>query len=202
LLIAGSGYKLTIDSKERPSKLDFLKRFFGRKAKNRTDHKPSGQDDIHEILNMEMNPKDIYLLQLLFKLPPDSAIQMLKSAISRSTDLNPVEFAFGDEEDKYIFNHNDYSKADISWAEKVFKIAMAGETKAKSDKFNEAIPLLKRALRMAPGHDLLLMTLGVCYGELKQYSTAIRVLERAQQLYPTNQRIKTNLEAVRRQSET
>lgn len=148
------------------------------------------QDDIQGLLNME--PKAPHLLKLL-SLPPVSGLAMLRGADE------PFDF-FTEDGNIETFDPKDYCEADLVWAEEVLKIGMEGSDKARAGRFNEAIPSLKRALSMAPGHDLMLMTLGVCYAQIGEFPKAIKILEQARKLHPDNSRIAQNLEAIKRAS--
>ncbi len=186
-------------------KVGVLKRLFLRKKAPQAgtsdlSTKESGRpasDDVDELLRQSPDPRRTYLLQVLLNLPPEDALRLVKAAVSRQPDHDLVKFVFGDEGIEMEFDHRNYAEADVQWAEQVFNVAREAEVKARSRRFREALPLLKRALRMSPGHDLLLLTLGVCYAELGELGTAIRILERAHHLYPSNSRIRRNLDALR-----
>lgn len=158
----------------------------------------SRPDDLDELLKLAPDPRRTYLLQVLFLLPPKKALSLAKAILGRQSDLDPVNIRFGDGTPTMTLDHRDYTEADMRWAENTFELAQQAEAKARSGQYADAIPLLKKALRMSPGQDMLLLTLGVCYAELKQFSTARKIIERAHELYPANRRINDNLEAVRR----
>jgi predicted Zn-dependent protease len=54
----------------------------------------------------------------------------------------------------------------------------------------------KKSLLLAPGGDLFLMSVGVCYVQLGEKERGIRFLKRAAQISPNNSRIQKNLQAA------
>lgn len=89
------------------------------------------------------------------------------------------------------------SQSDIDWARDVEKVVDLAYAAGQQGRCEESVRHYKRALRMAPGGDLFLMSIGVCYVQMGQKARGIRFLERATQITPTNGRIRRNLEAAR-----
>src|ERR1035441_771422 len=59
-----------------------------------------------------------------------------------------------------------FSTEDINWARRVNEYALKAEQAGKMDQHQRAIELYKDALRLAPGCDLYLMSIGCCYANL------------------------------------
>jgi len=67
--------------------------------------------------------------------------------------------------EKIEYDPKEYSESDIQWAQEVLSITRKGEDKGRMGNHKEAIPLLTKALKMAPGNDLLMLSLAVSYAE-------------------------------------
>jgi tetratricopeptide (TPR) repeat protein len=85
---------------------------------------------------------------------------------------------------------------DFLWAKKIEKIVNKAYQAGQSEKYEDSIKYYKQALKLAPGCDLFLMSIGVCYAQLGRKEEAIRYLERANLISPDNSRIRDNLNNV------
>ncbi|MBN2588535.1 MAG: hypothetical protein JXA96_01630 [Sedimentisphaerales bacterium] len=90
----------------------------------------------------------------------------------------------------------DITKEDVSWAIKVDIVAAKAAEAASRNDYRTAITFYKNALKLAPGADIYLMSIGCCYENLGQKQDALSYLKRAQDISPQNTRIKNNLEAL------
>jgi tetratricopeptide (TPR) repeat protein len=85
----------------------------------------------------------------------------------------------------------------IEWVRGINRVAAkavgAGDRRNAAD----AIKFFRESLKLAPGCDLFLMSLGVCYAASGQRKKGIAYLRRAAEISPHNARIKKNLEDVK-----
>jgi len=87
--------------------------------------------------------------------------------------------------------------ADIDWA--IALDGIAGEAQrlaAGEDRFG-ALTRYRAALRQAPGCDVYLLSIGVCLFHLGAPDDALKYLQRAHTIDPSNTRIRQNLESLR-----
>ena len=89
-----------------------------------------------------------------------------------------------------------FSEADVEWARKVNAHAVPAQEAAGQDRYAEAIELYRAALKLAPGCDLYLMSIGCCYANLGDLSRGLKYLERAAEISPQEERIRQNLVGV------
>jgi tetratricopeptide (TPR) repeat protein len=92
---------------------------------------------------------------------------------------------------------HEITQEDFQWAKQVESIVDMGHAAGQGGDYGEAIRHYREALRMAPGCDLFLMSIGVCYAQLGDHARGLRYLERAAEISPDSDRIRDNLEAVR-----
>jgi len=90
-----------------------------------------------------------------------------------------------------------YSEADVEWARKVNAQAVPAQEAANRDRYADAIELYRAALKLAPGCDLYLMSIGCCYANVGDLSRGLRYVERAAEISPNEERILQNLAGVR-----
>jgi tetratricopeptide (TPR) repeat protein len=90
-----------------------------------------------------------------------------------------------------------YSEHDIQWAKRVNEYAVRAEQAGRASQFQQAIELYKAALRLAPGCDLYLMSVGCCYANLGDLRRGLNYLERANEISPGQKRITQNLQGIR-----
>lgn len=95
-------------------------------------------------------------------------------------------------------NVQDYeiTQEDFEWAKQIERIVDKAFSLGKSGNYRESMQHYKKALELAPGCDLFLMSIGVCYAQLGQKGKAIQYLERAAQISPGSSRIRENLDEV------
>lgn len=86
---------------------------------------------------------------------------------------------------------------DVEWAEQINRIAEKASSASNRGDYTEAIRLYREALKLAPGCDLYLMSIGCCYANIGEPRQGLKYLERAAQISPSNARIKSNLAALR-----
>ena len=70
------------------------------------------------------------------------------------------------------------SSADIAWAQEIEKIVDFAYAAGQQGRFAEAITHYKRALLLAPGGDLFLMSVGVAFVQLGDKARGIQYLEK------------------------
>jgi tetratricopeptide (TPR) repeat protein len=90
-----------------------------------------------------------------------------------------------------------FSPQDIEWARAVNEHAVKAEQAGRADRHQEAIELYKKALKLAPGCDLYLMSIGCCYANMANVRRGLKYLERASEINPDEERIRSNLLGVR-----
>ena len=87
---------------------------------------------------------------------------------------------------------------DFQWAKQVERTVDKAFSAGQRGSREESIRHYKKALELAPGCDLFLMSIGANYAQLRQKAKAIRYLERAGQISPGNARIRDNLANAKR----
>ena len=97
-------------------------------------------------------------------------------------------------------NMMDYeiSQDDYDWAKQIEFVVNDAFSAAQRKDYEKTIQYYKKALDLAPGCDLFLMSIGSAYAHLGQKSIAVKYLERAANISPGNQRIKDNLNNIKR----
>jgi tetratricopeptide (TPR) repeat protein len=88
------------------------------------------------------------------------------------------------------------TRNDLEWASEVYVVIDHAAERAQSGDFRKAIQLYKAALKLAPGCDMFLMSIGSCYANLGDRKTAKCYLQRAAEISPHNDRIRKNLKAL------
>lgn len=81
---------------------------------------------------------------------------------------------------------------DIEWAIGVDRIAGLAEDYRDQDDMLGAIQEFHKALRMAPGCDVYLMSMATLYANLGMMPEALRYIRRATEISPTDERIARN----------
>lgn len=120
-----------------------------------------------------------------------SALNVLKATIGKGQVTHSVP------DDQGGVRELQVTAEDIDWAEKVNKLAEKASDASNSKNYAEAIGLYHKALIMAPGCDLYLMSIGCCYANMGQPKKGIKYIERAAKISPGNKRIQSNLIALR-----
>jgi len=93
---------------------------------------------------------------------------------------------------------HEITQEDFHWAKQVEQVVNKAFAAGQRGNYKESIQYYKKALELAPGCDLFLMSIGTCYAQLGQKTKAIQYLERATQISPGNARIRDNLAKARR----
>jgi len=84
------------------------------------------------------------------------------------------------------------------WAKPIVDLIQKASTLSRDDQYEEAIEIYKQVLEKAPDAAIALMSIGCCYGHTGRKSDARGWLERAAKAEPTNERIRRNLEGLKR----
>jgi uncharacterized membrane protein YhaH (DUF805 family) len=90
------------------------------------------------------------------------------------------------------------TQEDFVWARQIERFVNKGYLAGQHGNYKSAIQHYKTALKLAPGCDLFLMSIGSGYAQLGQKAKAVQYLERAAQISPGNSRIRENLDKARR----
>ena len=85
---------------------------------------------------------------------------------------------------------------DLAWARRVDRVAAKAVQASSSGDYAVAIRFYRQALRLAPGADIYLMSIGSCYANMRKTRDALAYLERAHEISPQNERIHRNLSAL------
>ena len=116
--------------------------------------------------------------------------QHLKQLGQKITEHGIITVTMGDSTNLVDY---EISQDDYNWAKQI-EIVVDDACSANQRKdYKSAIQYYKKALELAPGCDLFLMSVGSSYAHLGQKSIAVKYLERAAQISPGNTRIKNNL---------
>ncbi len=85
---------------------------------------------------------------------------------------------------------------DIEWAQGIDALAVEAEGQAAGQDMIGAIDTYRKALAAAPGCDVYLMSIAVCYANLGFTREAVAYLRRANQINPASERIKRHLDTL------
>jgi len=100
--------------------------------------------------------------------------------------------------DSSNLREHEITQEDFEWAKHVEKIVDKAYTSGQRGNYKESIQHYKKALELAPGCDLFLMSIGVSYFQLGEKEKAIQYLKRANMISPGNSRIRDNLNSAQR----
>ena len=164
--------------------MGFFDRLFG---KGESSMIPS---EIREIL--DLGPVASHLQKLIAL--PHNMSALIFEPFKKGT---PMDYMDNETGEKIEYDPKEYSESDIQWAQEVLSITRKGEDKGRMGNHKEAIPLLTKALKMAPGNDLLMLSLAVSYAEEGNFPVSLEILRKAMKLHPKNQRIRNNYKAIR-----
>ena len=131
-------------------------------------------------------------MELIWVDPP----KLAQLAVKVQAGGGKVITIFYDSADQDLREH-EITVEDIRWAKEVEKVVDVAYAAGQAGRLEEALRYYKKALLLAPGGDLFLMSVGVAYVQLGEKERGIRFLERAAGITPTNGRIKKNLQAAR-----
>jgi tetratricopeptide (TPR) repeat protein len=93
---------------------------------------------------------------------------------------------------------HEITQEDITWAKQIELFVDKAFAAVQRKDPVESICYYKKALELAPGCDLFLMSIGGAYADLGQKKKALAYLERAAEISPGNSRIRDNLNTVKR----
>ncbi|MDR0835580.1 MAG: tetratricopeptide repeat protein [Tannerella sp.] len=93
---------------------------------------------------------------------------------------------------------HEITQEDYDWAKGIQQIIEEAFSAGQRGNHKMAIVHYKKALELAPGCDLFLMSIGSGYAHLGQKAKALKYLEKAAQISPGNSRIRNNLNNVRK----
>ena len=153
-----------------------------------------GESDI-DVAFLNAEPISRTGMDLLWLVPPHLA--MLEQPLAGCPAITVSMGSTG-----ATVQHREVTRADLEWAKRIEGLVDQPHAAGQGGEFGEAIRYYQQALLLAPGCDLLLMSVGVAYAQAGETATGLRYLERAAQLSPGNTRIRKNLEQVKRMSST
>lgn len=93
---------------------------------------------------------------------------------------------------------NQLSEKDLSFLIKVRDLESKASDLGNSGDHQKAIEVFEEVLELAPWNSVAMMSLGVQYALLKKERLALELLEKASRMDPSNEQIKQNLTAVKR----
>jgi tetratricopeptide (TPR) repeat protein len=161
----------------------FLRSLFGKKQPGNTSSAIADDDTV--FLQAEpISRKQMILLWL--------DLDSLQLALVQNPSLY-IQVSDADSDRGY----HEITQVDIEWAKPIISVVDKADSANQRGNCKEAIQHYKKALKLVPGCDLLLMSIGSCYFNLGEKAKAIQYLERAAQISPGNSRICNNLNTVR-----
>jgi tetratricopeptide (TPR) repeat protein len=166
--------------------MNFLRNLFGNKQP--TDPVNSAEDADTAFLRAE--PISRKRMDLLWLDPPRLA--QLQQPIAQ---YHVITVTMGDSSN---LRDHEISQDDFNWAKTIEQVVDKAYSAGQRGNYIESIQQYKKALELAPGCDLFLMSIGASYAKLGQKGKAVQYLERAVQISPGKSRIRENLNNVRR----
>jgi len=143
-----------------------------------------------ELLNFK--PISRKRMDLLWLDPPRLS-QLGKSLAQNNIISITIKDDFGKE------RTNEITQEDFLWAKKIEKIVDKAFSAGQKGDFKKSVKYYEKALKLAPGCDLFLMSIGVAYVQLGEREKGIQYLEKAAEISPGNNRIRENLVHARQQ---
>ena len=165
--------------------MDLIRKLFGKKQPSGTSRTGADIDD--SILQADSISRK--RMDLLWLDPPRLA-QLQQPIVQTKV----ITVTMGDSSN---LRDHEITQEDFDWAKQVEKIVNKAFALGQCGNHRESIEQYKKALVIAPGCDLFLMSIGVSYAQLGQKRKAIQYLERAAQISPGNSRIRDNLHNAR-----
>jgi tetratricopeptide (TPR) repeat protein len=156
---------------------------FGRKQEEST----AATDEDAALLQAEPIPRR--RMDLLWLDPPRLA--QLGQALAQHKVISIV---LGDSSNQ---REHEITNDDLEWAKQIEKIVDKAFAAGQRGNYQESIQYYKKALDLAPGCDLFLMSVGASYAHLGQKAKAVQYLDRAAHISPGNARIRDNLAQAR-----
>lgn len=147
-----------------------------------------GKSELSQI--MKSSQAEERLLKLL-DLPLTMGLGILINSSS------PFNYYNVENDSTHTYYPADYTPADYQWAKELIKLRDQAQDLAESGEFNEAAALFGRITIKAPGHDLIMLNLGVSLAEAGRFKASLKVLSKAMEYHPHNQRISNNYEAIK-----
>lgn len=166
--------------------MNFLGNWFG-EGESTLNSRASSFDEDEALLQAE--PISRKRMDLLWLDPP--RLSQVGQSLAHHEALKIV---LGDSSN---MREHEITQEDFQWAKQIEPIVDKAYAAGQNGKYEESMRFYKKALEQAPGCDLFLMSVGVCYAQLGQKAKALRYLERAAQISPGNARIRENLAGVR-----
>lgn len=164
--------------------MNFLRNLFARKQETST----ATSDEDARLLQAE--PISRKRMDLLWLDPPRLAQLQQPLAQHKVTIVT-----MGDSSN---LRDHEITQEDFEWAKQIEQTVDKAFALGQRGNYRESIQYYKRALELAPGCDLFLMSIGASYAQLGQKEKAIQFLQRAAQISPGNSRIRDNLNNARR----
>lgn len=169
--------------------MDFLRNLFGKQPAAKSSV-VTGEDTAF----LQAEPISRKRMDLLWLDPPRLA--QLKHPIAQAAAHHKVAIVtLGDSSN---LRTHEITHDDFEWAKEVEQVVNKAFTSGQRGDYRKSIQHYKKALDLAPGCDLFLMSIGVGYSNLGQKAKAVQYLERAAQISPGNSRIRDNLNNARR----
>jgi tetratricopeptide (TPR) repeat protein len=172
------------------TEMDFLRNLFGKKHPTQASSVLADEDAAF----LQAEPISRKRMDLLWLDPPRLA--QLRQPIAQAAAHHKVAtVTLGDSSN---LRTHEITQEDFEWAKRVELIVDKAFALGQRGNYKESIHHYKKALELAPGCDLFLMSIGAGYAQLGQKAKAVRYLERAAQISPGNSRIRDNLDKARR----
>lgn len=165
--------------------MSFLRKLFGLSQPSESLGEGADADSVY----LTAEPISRKRMDLLWLNP--SMLSQLQQALA---NRESITVTMGDSTD---LRDHEITREDIEWAKKIEPIVDKAYAAGQKGNYSQAILYYKRALKLAPGCDLFLMSIGSCYAHLGQKAKALRYLERAAEISPGNSRIRENLNQAR-----
>ena len=118
----------------------------------------------------------------------------LKQLGQKITEYGVITVTMGDNANLAEY---EISQKDYDWAKQIELVVDDAFAASQRKHYKRAIQYYKKALELAPGCDLFLMSVGSSYAQLGQKSIALKYLERAAKISPGNARIQNNLNNIK-----
>jgi len=142
-----------------------------------------------EITELTANPINREKMALLWL--EQGQLEGLSGALSLGLDTILIDdFVKGGTRNITISDKN------LEWAKTVRKVAAKAEIAARQRDFKSAIQYYKEALKIAPGADIFIMSIGNCYGNMGLFEKGIAFLRCALTISPASTRIINNLQKL------
>lgn len=169
--------------------MSFLRNLFGKPP---TDMSCLVTDE--DVAFLQAEPISRKRMDLLWLDPPRLA-QLQQPIVQAAANHKVATVTLGDSTN---LRTHEITQEDFEWAKQVEQIVNKAFALGQRGNSRESILHYKKALELAPGCDLFLMSIGVGYANLRQKAKAVRYLERAAQISPNNLRIRDNLNNAQR----